>query len=300
MILRVCEAEKPDIIITDSIQTLKSEELGSVSGTVNQIKYCCHELISWAREKQGAVFLIAHVTKEGVIAGPKIIEHMVDTVLYFDQTNTDLRILRSTKNRFGSINEIGLFKMKENGLIQVGNPGNVFMIQRKGALPAGTAAAAVHEGSRILLIEIQALTVPAKGGLSRIYSDRIDSGRVSRIAAVLEKHLSIRFSDQDLYINVAGGIRINEVGIELPMALALYSARTGLSLPDDTAAAGEISLAGEIRTIPHLQRRIKTADEMGFKRIIGPENGEEISADVKNFTPVTSIAECIKIVFGAV
>jgi len=296
-ILNVCDKIKPDIIIADSIQTFKSEELGSVSGTVNQIKFCCYELISYAREKTSSVFLIAHVTKEGIIAGPKVIEHMVDTVLYFDQTDSDLRILRATKNRFGSTNEVGLFKMKEKGLVQVKNPGTVFMVQRKGPLPAGTAAAAVHEGSRILLVEIQALVVPAKGGLSRVYSDRIDTGRVSRTAAVLEKYLSIKFSDQDIYINVAGGIKINEVGIELPLALALYSARTGLALPDDTASAGEISLAGEIRPIPHLQRRIKAAEKMGFKRVMGPEKMEDEDFDLKDYVSSDSIAKCIKAVF---
>jgi DNA repair protein RadA/Sms len=152
----------------------------------------------------------------------------------------------------------------------VKDPSSLFMIHRDGALPSGLAVAAVYEGSRILMVELQALTVPAKGSISRVFSDRIDSNRVSRTAAVLEKHIGLRFSDHDIYVNVAGGIKLSEVGIELPLAIALYSARTGIALPPKTALAGELSLAGEIRPIAHLKRRIKTSREMGFSRFLGP------------------------------
>lgn len=274
-ILTELEKEKPELVIIDSIQTLFASEAGSVPGTVGQLKFCCHELISWAKEHNSSIFLIAHVTKEGTIAGPKVIEHMVDTVLYFDQSDSDLRILRSTKNRFGSIDEIGLFLMDGKGLNEVTNPSGIFLEQRKGDIPAGIAIASVYEGSRILMVEIQALTVPAKGAASRVYSDRIDSQRVSRVAAVLEKHGGIRFSDQDIYINIAGGLKISEVGIELPLALAIYSARTGLSLPAELASAGEISLAGEIRNVSHLKRREKASKEMGYSHFYAPSPGEE-------------------------
>jgi len=274
-ILTELEKGKPDLVIIDSIQTLYAAEAGSVPGTVGQLKFCCHELISWAKEHSSSIFLIAHVTKEGTIAGPKVIEHMVDTVLYFDQSDSDLRILRSTKNRFGSIDEIGLFLMDGKGLNEVTNPSGIFLEQRKGDIPAGIAIASVYEGSRILMVEIQALTVPAKGGSSRVYSDRIDAQRVSRVAAVLEKHGGIRFSDQDIYINIAGGLKISEVGIELPLALAIYSARTGLSLPTELASAGELSLAGEIRKVSHLKRREKAAREMGYGKFYAPDPGSE-------------------------
>ncbi|MDR1315254.1 MAG: DNA repair protein RadA, partial [Spirochaetales bacterium] len=254
----------PEILIVDSIQTLYSPELGAVPGTVNQIKFCCHEITEWTRQRGASVFFIGHVTKEGAIAGPKIIEHMVDTVLYFDQSGGDIRFLRAAKNRFGSVDEIGLFSMGEKGLVQVADPSALFLVEREGSLPPGVVPAPVYEGSRVLLVEIQALTVPAKGGLSRVYSDRIDPGRVSRIAAVLEKHVNLRFSDQDVYVNVAGGIRLGEVGIELPLAMALYSARTGLAFPDNTCVSGEVSLAGEIRPVPHFRRRLRAAREMGF------------------------------------
>jgi DNA repair protein RadA/Sms len=266
---------KPDLVIIDSIQTLYASEAGSVPGTVSQLKFCCHELISWAKENKSSIFLIAHVTKEGTIAGPKVIEHMVDTVLYFDQSDSELRILRSTKNRFGSIDEIGLFLMDGKGLKEVTNPSGIFLEKRKGETPPGIAIATIYEGSRILMVEIQALTVPAKGSASRVYSDRIDSQRVSRVAAVLEKHGGIKFSDQDIYINIAGGLKISEVGIELPLALAVYSARTGLSLPAKLASAGELSLAGEIRTVSHLKRREKTASEMGYSQFYSPVPGKE-------------------------
>src|SRR6056297_1073189 len=222
-IMSVLREVKPQVVVVDSIQTLLSVDAGSVPGTVNQLKYGCHELIDWARETDAALFLVAHVTTEGAIAGPQVIEHMVDTVLYFDQASSGLRILRAVKNRFGSVDEIGIFTMEREGLIQVADPASYFLEQRE-VIPPGIAAAPVYEGSRVLMVEIQALVIPAKSGYTRIYSDRIDSNRVSRIAAVLEKHLSLRSSDHDIYINVAGGIKLDEVGIELPLAVALYSA----------------------------------------------------------------------------
>ena len=272
-IIKSLHVLKPTLLIVDSIQTLVSPELGNVPGGVNQIKYCCQEVVSYCRAHGCAVFLVAHVTKEGAIAGPKLIEHMVDTVLYFDQTTTELRILRASKNRFGSVDEIGLFTMAETGLEQLKNPASLFLVHRDGTLPPGVIVAPVYEGSRVLLIEIQALVVPAKGAISRIFSDRIDAGRVSRTAAVIEKHVTLRFSDQDIYVNVAGGLRIHEVGIELPLALALYSARTSLPVPPHTAAAGELTLAGELRPISHMVRRARAAQEMGFSTLIGPAGG---------------------------
>ena len=280
-ILRQIDKIKPILIVTDSVQTLFSSELGMVSGTVNQIKYCSSELIDRAKLYKTPIFLVAHVTKEGNIAGPKVLEHMVDTVLYFEHGAADVRLLRAVKNRFGAIDELGLFRMTETGIQQVDEPASLFLVKRKETQPAGTCTAAIYEGSRVLMMEIQALTVPAKGGLSRVFSEKIDQRRISRVAAVLEKHLSLRFSDQDIYINVAGGIKINEVGIDFPLALALYSARTGISLPANTACAGEISLAGEIMPVAHNERRAKTAIEMGFKNFISPENTSVLQESIK-------------------
>jgi DNA repair protein RadA/Sms len=275
-IQRILDALKPVILVADSIQTLHTPEVGLVPGTLNQIKYCCWELISWAKDHDAALFLVAHVTKEGQIAGPKTIEHMVDTVLYFEQNEGDSRFLRAAKNRFGSVDEIGIFTMGERGLETVADPSALFLVNREGEMPPGTAVAAVLEGTRTLLVEIQALTVPAKGAVSRVFSDRIDSARVSRVAATLEKHLGLRLSDHDLYINVAGGIRIAEVGVELALACAIHSARTGLALPAKLAIAGELALTGEVRPVRRLSARVRASRNLGFERFLGPPDRESV------------------------
>ncbi len=188
--------------------------------------------------------------------------------------------------------------MKDKGLIQVKNPSSLFLVQREGSIPPGIAVAPVYEGTRALLVEIQALTVPAKSGFSRIFSDRIDSGRVSRISAVLEKHIDLRFSDQDIYVNVAGGIKLSEVGIEFPLALALYSARTGIPVPVNIASAGEISLAGELRPIAHMKRRIRTAAELGFSVFIGPAGVLDESDTADSWERMRTLKEGIQKTFS--
>jgi DNA repair protein RadA/Sms len=262
------------------------------------MKYCSYELISWVKEHDAALFLVAHVTKDGVISGPKSLEHMVDTVLYFEGPDSaandgDCRFLRAAKNRFGSVDEIGIFTMGEQGLSMVEDPSLLFLVRREGELPPGVATAAVLEGSRTLLVEIQALTVPAKGAMSRVFSDRIDSARVSRVAATLEKHLKLRLSDHELYINVAGGIRIAEVGVDLALAAALYSARTGLALPAGTALTGELSLAGELRPVRRVAGRVKAARNLGFDRCLAPP-GEGVLPGLA----VKDIKEAIKLLFS--
>jgi DNA repair protein RadA/Sms len=287
----ILDAVKPVLIMVDSAQTLFSAEMSP--GTVQQMKACVFELISWVKEHDAAIFLAAHVTKEGLISGPKALEHMVDTVLYFEQNDRDsglsgtqdCRFFFSVKNRFGSIDEIGIFTMGEEGLKPVEDAELLFLVRREGDLPAGVATAAVLEGTRTILIEIQALTIPAKGAVSRVFSDKIDSGRVSRVAATLEKHLGLRLSDQDLYVNVAGGIRITEVGVELALACALYSARTGLPLPAGQAIAGELSLTGEIRPVRRFAGRLQTAGNMGFSRFLGPAPDNSAKADLAAKNP---------------
>jgi DNA repair protein RadA/Sms len=305
----IIEALKPVLIMIDSAQTLFSTEAGSTPGTVNQMKYCSWELISWIKEHDSAIFLTAHVTKDGFISGPKSLEHMVDTVLYFEDSaqinNGDTRFLRAVKNRFGSVDEIGIFTMGEKGLSAVEDPSLLFLVRREGALPPGIATAAVLEGSRTLLVEIQALTVPAKGSMSRVFSDRVDSARVSRVAAVIEKHLGLRLSDQDLYINIAGGIRIAEVGAELALACALYSARTGVPVPAKTAIAGELSLAGEVRPLRRLPARVRTARNLGFTEFLGPvsssgapSEAEAEALPTKGFSAFRNIREVVKALFS--
>jgi DNA repair protein RadA/Sms len=278
---------KPSLVVIDSIQTLHAEEAGAVPGTANQIKYCAQELTAWAKEREAAIFFVAHVTKEGLIAGPKAAEHLVDAVLSFEQSEGELRILRANKNRFGSAEEIGIFRMAEGGLEEVLDPSGLFLVRRSGEVPAGVAVAAVHEGSRVILVEIQALVVPAKAGLTRVYSERIDSGRVARVAAVLEKCTGLRFSDQDLYVNVAGGIRLAEPGIDLALAACLYSARANLALPQGAVLAGELSLAGEVRPVRQMRRRARAAHALGLDLVLGPagEEGEgkewKVAADAR-------------------
>ncbi|MDR0455774.1 MAG: DNA repair protein RadA [Treponema sp.] len=305
-------AVKPSLIMVDSAQTLFSADAGSVPGTISQMKFCSFELISWVKEHDAALFLVAHITKEGIIAGPKMLEHLVDTVLYFEQNDKtaglsggqDCRFLRASKNRFGSVDEIGIFTMGEKGLIPVEDTGTLFLVRREGELPAGVATAAVLEGTRTILVEIQSLTIPAKGAVSRVFSDKIDSGRVSRVAAALEKHLGLRLSDQDLYVNVAGGIRITEVGVELALACALYSARTGLALPAGLAIAGELSLTGELRPVSRLAGRTKTAQNLGFARFLcpspenSPDTGQFAPGQTAALKPARDIKSAIKLIYG--
>jgi DNA repair protein RadA/Sms len=268
-ILPILDKVRPVLIMADSAQTLHTDEAGPAPGTVNQMKFCSYELISWVKEHDAALFLAAHVTKDGLIAGPKTLEHMVDTVLYFEQGGNpgaygECRFLRAVKNRFGSVDELGIFIMGDQGLQPVADPSLLFLVRREGDFPPGIAIAAVLEGSRSLLVEIQALTVPAKGSISRFFSGSIETGRVSRVAASLEKHLSLRLSDHDIYVNIAGGIRINEVGLELALAAALYSARTNIPLRSKAAITGELSLTGEVLPVRRLGVREKTAAGLGF------------------------------------
>ena len=276
----------PKTLVIDSIQTLRDSEIGAIAGTPGQVRHCCSTLIEWCRMHDICLFLIAHVTKDGSIAGPKTMEHMVDTVLYFEQSGSDVRFLRAIKNRFGAVDEIGIFEMTATGLRQIADPNSLFVVQREGEIPPGIAAAAIYEGTRSFIVEIQALTVAAKGGISRVFSDRIDTSRVARVAAVLEKHVGISFSDQDIYVNVAGGIKIGEVGVELSIAHALYSARSGIAIPKETIMIGELSLAGEVRTVGHTRQRIKAARELGYRRYIGSalhksETGWQGVADIR-------------------
>jgi len=281
----------PVFVIIDSIQTVYSPDAGAIPGTVNQLKLCAHELVGWVKERDSVLFLVAHVTKDGTIAGPKALEHLVDTVISFERNDDDVRFLRALKNRFGSVDELGIFQMTAKGLATVEDPSSLFIVRRTGSLPAGVAVVPVLEGSRVFMVEIQALTVPAKSAMTRVYSDRIDAARVSRIAAVLEKRIGLRFSDQDIYINVAGGVRLAESAIDLALAAALYSARTDIATPGGTALIGELSLAGEVRPVNRLKPRVKAALGLGFVRVLVPET--EAGAVV-----VHEIKDVIGVLFG--
>lgn len=270
-ILSVLKTEKPQIAVIDSLQTLATDELTSVAGSVTQIRNCCMEITSLCKAIGTAVFFIGHVTKEGTLAGPKIIEHMVDTVLYFEQAAMGVRLVRAAKNRFGSVDEIGIFTMSAAGLEGVKDPASFFISERKeSTLPPGISYTAITEGTRTFLVEIQALIVEAKSGYSRVYSDRIDSSRVLRVCAILERHAGIRLTDKDIYVNVAGGIKVNEVSVELSLALALWSAYSETNLPSKMVSFGELSLAGEVRPVNYGDRRLKAAADMGFDKAMVP------------------------------
>ena len=281
-LLETIEKVSPCYIIIDSLQTLYSASIASPSGSPNQIKVCCMEISLLAKKLGDAVFFIGHVTKDGLIAGPKIVEHIVDTVLYFESAETGMRLLRASKNRFGSVDEIGLFTMDGTGLHGVKDPSSLFLSSRGGnALPAGIAFTSVVEGSRTFSVEIQALVVPARSGYQRIYSDRIDSARVSRVAAILQKHAGLNLSDQDIYVNVAGGMKLSEVSIELALALALYSSKEGISLRSSVAAFGELSLAGEVRPVSFSERRLKNLADMGFEEVLTADSKHHLPISVK-------------------
>ena len=297
---RVLNKVNPVFVIIDSIQTMYSADAGAVPGTINQLKLCAHELVSWVKERDSVLFLTAHVTKDGNIAGPKVLEHLVDTVISFERTEDDVRFLRALKNRFGSVDELGIFSMDESGLKAIDDPSSLFITNRTGALPAGSAAVPVCEGSRVFMVEIQALTVPAKGAVTRVFSDKIDSARVSRIAAVLEKRIGLQFSDQDIYVNVAGGIRLKEPAADLAIALALYSARANIPAQKEGAYIGELSLAGEIRSVKKLKQRIKTAQSMGFTKVVSPPPSDSEAGDINTsqLFKAEDLSSAIKNVFG--
>lgn len=283
------EKVHPGYIVIDSLQTLYSASLPSLAGSPNQVRACCMELSLLAKKIGAAVFFVGHVTKDGNIAGPKIVEHMVDTVLYFESAESGLRLLRASKNRFGSVDEIGLFTMDSDGLHGVKDPSSVFISRRTGNdIPSGIAFTPVVEGSRTFIVEIQALVVPAKGSMQRIYSDRIDSARVSRVAAILERHAGLVLSDQDIYVNVGGGMKLSEVSIELALALALYSSRMDVPISGQLAAIGELSLAGEVRPVSFSSRRMKALSDMGFKKVLTTDSKQCLETapvnvkDVKN------------------
>ena len=274
------ERIKPSYIVIDSLQTLYSTSIASTAGSPNQVRACCMELSLIAKKLNASIFFIGHVTKEGALAGPKIVEHMVDTVLYFESAETGLRLLRASKNRFGSVDEIGLFTMDETGLHPVSDPASAFLSSREGALPSGIAFTPVVEGSRTFVVEIQALVVPAKSGFQRIYSDRIDSARVSRVAAILQRHAGLDLTNQDIYVNVAGGIKLSEVSIELALALALYSSRLDIPLESRMACFGELTLAGEVRPVVFKERRLKALYDMGFEKVLSSDS--KPSSQIRN------------------
>ena len=274
----------PDLVIIDSIQTLWADTLDAAPGTVSQVRAAALALIRYAKMAGSALLLVGHVTKDGQIAGPKVIEHMVDTVLYFEgDRGHPFRILRSVKNRFGPTDEIGVFEMAGTGLREVANPSELFLGERHAKSP-GAAVFAGMEGTRPVLVEIQALVAPSSLGTPRRAVVGWDGQRLAMILAVLEAHCGVRFGQHDVYLNVAGGYRISEPAADLAVAAALVSSLTGLALPADCVYFGEISLSGAVRPVAHAQQRLKEAEKLGFSSAVlpfcGPKGSEEIAGGI--------------------
>ncbi len=266
------EQLKPSLVIIDSIQTIYREEVTSAPGSVSQVRECTSELMRIAKTSGIPILIVGHVTKEGAIAGPRLLEHMVDTVLYFEgERHHTYRILRGVKNRFGSTNEMGIFEMKEEGLREVLNPSEIFLEERSQG-SAGSTVVASMEGTRPILVEIQALISPSSFGNPRRMATGIDHNRVSLLMAVLEKRVGLMLQNQDAYIKVAGGVKLDEPAIDLATAISIASSfRDNPTKPDDIFI-GEVGLTGEIRRVSRIEQRVQEAAKLGFKRVICPQN----------------------------
>ncbi|MGI9510605.1 MAG: DNA repair protein RadA [Geminicoccaceae bacterium] len=277
-IIRTFDKEDaPDLLVIDSIQTMFVDNIESAPGTVTQLRTSAHELIRFAKRRGTTIFLIGHVTKDGQIAGPRLLEHMVDAVLYFEgERGLQFRILRAVKNRFGAANEIGVFEMAEEGLLEVPNPSSLFL-QDRDASVSGAAVFAGMEGSRPLLVEIQALVGSSPPGSPRRTVVGWDSARLAMLLAVLEARCGLAMGDRDVYLNVAGGLRVVEPGADLAVSAALISSLLDRPVPDATVFFGEVGLAGEVRAVGHRQTRMKEAQKLGFRRAVLPEQRRQSS-----------------------
>jgi len=272
---------EPDILIIDSIQTLFSSHIDSTPGSISQIRECTGELMKYAKESNTPVILIGHITKDGQIAGPKLLEHMVDTVLQFEgDRHLSYRVVRTIKNRFGSTSELGIYEMLSNGLREVSNPSELLINQRD-EKASGVSIAAGQEGNRPLMIEIQALVSAATYGNPQRTSTGYDNKRLSMLLAVLEKRTGFRLSQQDVFLNIAGGLKIDDPAIDLAVCMAIVSSFEEIALDDRCAFAGEIGLGGEIRTVNHIENRIKEAEKLGFKAIYISKYHKIKSSDYK-------------------
>lgn len=286
---------KPKFLIIDSIQTMYREDIPAAPGSVSQVRECAAYLTRIAKSSHLPIFIVGHVTKEGNIAGPRILEHIVDTVLYFEgEQHKQYRILRAEKNRFGSISEIGIFEMKEEGLVAVLNPSQVFLAERSSG-QSGSAVAAVIEGTRPLLLEIQALVSPTRMAVPRRATVGVDYNRAAMIIAVLERRLNLKLSSEDIYINVAGGVKVAEPALDLPLAVAVASCYKNKPVDPQTVMVGEVGLGGEIRAVNHLEGRLIEAEKLGFRRIIIPQgNLNQVKRKKIEVAAVTQLAEALK------
>lgn len=293
-ILSHLEQLAPSLVVIDSIQAIYSPELDSAAGSIGQVRECTLRLMHWAKPNAVPVFVAGHVTKDGAIAGPRVLEHIVDVVLYLEgEPFSAYRVLRGVKNRFGSTNEVGVFEMKEEGLVEVANPSKAFLSQRwEEAI--GSAVVPTLEGSRPLLVEIQALTTPTSFGLPRRTANGVDFGRLLLITAVLTKRAGLKLGNQDIIANVTGGLKVGEPAADLGIALAIASSFRDEAVDPQLVVVGEVGLSGELRAVSQLDRRVAEAARLGFKRCLVPRAGASISVP-KNIKiiPVSTLKEAI-------
>ncbi len=290
---------QPSLLVVDSIQTVYTEALPSAPGSVGQVREVSTRLLNWAKKTGIPTFLIGHVTKDGAIAGPKVLEHLVDTVLYFEGDNSHaFRILRAVKNRYGSTNEIGVFEMKDSGLEEVGNPSRIFLEERpEGA--SGSVVIPCLEGTRPLLLEIQALVGPSPLGMPRRTASGVDHNRISLLVAVLGKRMGIEMGDQDIFVNVAGGMGVDEPAADLGIVSAMISSFLDRPVDKNVVVFGEVGLAGEIRGVSQPELRIKEAKKLGFSRCLLPKGNVEACSRIEGveLVPVDSVQQLMEVLF---
>ena len=296
----LADGKRPDLAIIDSIQTLWSDIVESAPGTVTQVRTGAQAMIRFAKQTGAAIVLVGHVTKEGQIAGPRVVEHMVDAVLYFEgDRGHHYRILRTVKNRFGPTDEIGVFEMSDRGLREVANPSELFLGERNEKAP-GAAVFAGMEGTRPVLVEVQALVAPTSLGTPRRAVVGWDSARLSMILAVLEAHCGVRLGQHDVYLNVAGGYRISEPAADIAVASALVSSLAGLALPADCVYFGEVSLSGAVRPVAHTAQRLKEAEKLGFAQAVLPAGSADLpKGSAGRWTEVDGLPDLVARIAGS-
>ena len=298
-ILQDIQTIKPSTVVVDSIQTIYSSDLPSTAGSITQVREASSRLLYLAKHLSIPIFLVGHVTKEGFIAGPKVLEHMVDTVLYIEgEANHAFRILRAVKNRFGSTNEIGVFEMKDSGLVEVLSPSEFFLSERTQPAP-GSVVMPSMEGTRPILIELQALVVPTHFGAPRRTAQGVDANRVSLLVAVMEKRLGVHLLNQDIFFNIAGGMKVEEPGIDLGVIASIASSFRDQMIDPELVVFGEVGLGGEVRGISQSEVRVKEASRLGFKRCLLPKQNQEKMKGVKDIEVigVRAVQEAMKVLF---
>ena len=296
-IRQTIERQKPHLAIIDSIQTMYSEEIGSAPGSVSQVREATNTFMQLAKGLGISIFIVGHVTKEGTVAGPRVLEHMVDTVLYFEgDRHASYRILRGVKNRFGSTNEIGVFEMRQTGLEEVANPSE-FMLSGKPENASGSVVACSMEGTRPILMEIQALVCASNFGFPRRTAAGTDYNRVNLLMAVLEKRMGLPLSNYDAYVNIAGGIRMNEPAVDLGIVMAIFSSYKNRPVPEDMIVFGEVGLSGEVRAVSMPEQRVSEAKKLGFKTCVIPSVSENAVKNIEGIRVigVRSVSEAIQL-----